>query len=308
MKLVYSTAFLLAAVNGQRITVPATPKAGIAAIMEDAFPTHLANLKKHGCWCSYAHVDNTDSIGGVKPVDYLDDLCRRWFSSRRCTVLKDGDCRNDHDDSYQLITLPWYSCSHKQNNKKCDKSTCTIDVHFKDLIEEYINDLVASDGSFKATTPADGECIRVFPIERPAAPHVTPSTFYCTGEAPDVKRTDYYDDTFDATVGAFTQLQAQLDQVRAVASDEPVFIDFSFKPSADVDQWTVWKVDVSGDIEKVETYANTSSADVSGWVTHPWLITKGEDTIFDSFLCGYAAAPGKTTVSFTVVGDTCIAN
>jgi hypothetical protein len=306
MKIVLSTSVLLAAgINGQasRVNVPATPKAGIATILEDAFPTHLNELKKHGCWCAYAHSDNTDGMGGVKPVDYLDDLCRRWFTARRCTVLKDGDCRNDKDDSYILMTDPWYSCY--RNSNVCDKSTCAIDIHFKELIEEYIDDLVASDGSYAATEA--NECIRVFPIERPAAPHQMKSTFYCTGEAPDVRRTDFYDDSFTATEGAFTVAQVKSDSVRATASDAPIFMDLTFSPTSDADEWTLWKIDVSGDIELVKTFANETTGEYSTFVSWPWLVTKGQDDAFvnNAFMCGYAAAPGKNAVSFTIVGDSC---
>jgi len=306
MKLILSSAFALAGlINAQnRLNIPSGPQAGIAAIFEDAFPTHLDELKKHGCWCAYAHSDNTDGMGGVKPVDYLDDLCRRWFSARRCTVLKDGDCRNDKDDAYVLITDPWYSCY--KNSKVCDTATCGIDVHFKDLVDTYINDLVATDGAFTATEKS--ECIRVFPLERPAAPHVMKSTFYCTGTSPDIKRTDYYDDSFAPTVGDFTQAQAQKDEVRATASDAAVFVDFDFTPNADYDQWTIWNIDVSGDVVKMETKANLSIADYSSFVTHPWIVTLGEETIFGAsatFLCGYAAGDGKASVSFKVVGNTC---
>ena len=67
-------------IHGEDITIPGGIKTGVLELMQTAFPDTWEALAQHGCWCAYAD-DRNRFVGGVKSVDYLDDLCHRWFGA-----------------------------------------------------------------------------------------------------------------------------------------------------------------------------------------------------------------------------------
>jgi len=107
-------------------------------------------LFSHGCWCAKLGPEMTVGLGGNRPVDELDQLCKDWARARRCTRTSGANCENQVDSTYQVE----YGASDVQlcpDNDACLSETCQIDVHFVNAIEAW---RVANPGFVATTNPS----------------------------------------------------------------------------------------------------------------------------------------------------------
>jgi len=111
----------------------------ILALVLDS-STKVANVLDHGCWCKKMDPSITDvsMLGGKDPVDPLDQICKQWFTARRCNGnLEGGSCVNYPEGGFYKLNSKMECASGK--NDDCEEDTCQIDMHFANSIEDYLN-------------------------------------------------------------------------------------------------------------------------------------------------------------------------
>ena len=93
----------------------------------------------HGCWCAKLLKSNTGNIGGPSRVDDLDEICKRWFSSRRCVRLLGGVCHNVNNYFFSTYNFDTATGSCEANSNQCTSDICQIDRSFIQQIHDYVN-------------------------------------------------------------------------------------------------------------------------------------------------------------------------
>ena len=117
-------------------------------------------ILNHGCHCSLLkpglESENIEMLGGIAPVDELDQLCREWSTKRKC--LEFESCDNTKLGGYNYnfsydSTLLNYKCNSVENN--CERFFCEVDIIYLQKISEFARQ------HFQNFEPLHGnECIR----------------------------------------------------------------------------------------------------------------------------------------------------
>ena len=93
---------------------------------------------QHGCWCAKIadqHLLSTE-LGGNRPVDELDQICKDWARARRCSRAVGASCEfADFTDTYEIEFSP-QGCL---DSDVCLSETCQIDFSFISAIEAWRN-------------------------------------------------------------------------------------------------------------------------------------------------------------------------
>jgi len=83
-------------------------------------------------------ITDVSMLGGKDPVDPLDQICKQWFTARRCNGnLEGGSCVNYPEGGFYKLNSKMECASGK--NDDCEEDTCQIDMHFANSIEDYLN-------------------------------------------------------------------------------------------------------------------------------------------------------------------------
>lgn len=115
----------------------------------------------HGCWCSRLGATQDpiilSQLGGPTTIDDLDQLCKSWFKARNCNKnFPGGSCfdlglSQANDMEYEIDFTSETCHVYKANDptktpfKPCELDTCSIDVHFANLIREKLVDITLFD-------------------------------------------------------------------------------------------------------------------------------------------------------------------
>ena len=146
------TPFLLAAriANADQITVRSSITSAAPTLLSNFISdaTFESNLLEHGCWC--AKLDPTAIqavLGGKVPSDDLDDICKKWISTRSCTGIPGNSCNliDVRDPNHEYIIT--FTAGHFVNTASCASNSdqclfdmCQVDLYFVNQILTHYND------------------------------------------------------------------------------------------------------------------------------------------------------------------------
>ena len=98
--------------------------------------TFVSQLFNHGCWCAKLSNQPGSNLGGNKPVDELDQICKDWARARRCSREAGSACENaDFTRPYEIeFSGNYHSC---ENADSCSSETCQIDYYYIQAINDW---------------------------------------------------------------------------------------------------------------------------------------------------------------------------
>ena len=127
-----------------------------ASIMFDLFPEFQEELFKHGCWCAKLASLEPIGLGGNKPVDELDQICKDWARARRCTKQDGASCEfQDNSGTYAVAydsddPSGIYRRYYCPDVDSCLSETCQIDSFY---LKQIISWRSINGSNFVAVKP-----------------------------------------------------------------------------------------------------------------------------------------------------------
>lgn len=157
------------------------------------------NVLSHGCHCAWLDKLNLfqEHLRGPDTVDVLDEICKNWIKARACNdrfiggtcnmpgnsgtqYLRDGHYSYDLDTANDTMIqssscVPAGSADADDKQQSCNEDSCTIDLHFVKLIQEFVSD----NPTFPVNNVINNGTCADAPVHN--------STMMCVGTAPDLK-------------------------------------------------------------------------------------------------------------------------
>lgn len=181
-------------------------------------------ILNHGCWCQkFGPFSDQENLGGSYTADALDEICKHWFTARRCNDAHEGgscfDSNYDNLGGTSVYTINGDKCS-KNDNNSCEQDSCKIDMEYLSKIEEFL----AANPGWSAEQPnscPSGE------------PNNGSAKRYCVGTVPDV----YLSPDMPTTPAPTTTPKAELDedQVKASCANRELDITILVDGSGSID-------------------------------------------------------------------------
>ena len=117
----------------------------------------ITNSFKHGCWCAKIASFDPVGLGGNRPVDGLDEICKDWAHARKCTRQFGASCEfYEESGNYELNFDENRNFICRDSFDSCLYGTCQVDVFYLRKIFDWGN--------------LDVNNMKIFPVENPDCP------------------------------------------------------------------------------------------------------------------------------------------
>ena len=137
------TLFLVNSARATSVNVDYTLIDGAEQLLTHFNPANSNIILSHGCWCAKLSRANSANVnlGGSSAVDELDNICRNWIKTRKCSEQAYG-CKNFEDmgDLYEIDYTINFLDATCPDTETCLSETCQIDVAFTIQIEQFFSD------------------------------------------------------------------------------------------------------------------------------------------------------------------------